>query len=375
MVHSRAVLHKLVQKVLVQMNKKLSILLLLSGGLLSCSEKNEQLHAAKLNQLASVDTTPATHITKDSAKFEIKGNHKMQVKLGQYAFALPDDWRDTSSYIFKTNDQKQALTVSFGKTREPLSLDELVTQRRQQLTDSMGDEVEFIAQGKGAISSLPAIYLSFEFGDQDKQYQEHWATAYYAENKYVTASYVGPKEDELLGATFKHIMETCLPSSQSVATQTTADYVWRNVHILLLKLPKALRPPRHYTYASPSGIKLKASLYNPGDDWPQGSVEEDASKDLRFGGAKGDIQNGEFGGFSVQQLEYEFQGGDPLEPTKYKAYRAQVAGLGGRLYLYVKGFESQTTQVNEVWHQLLASLQPNGEMLDEPVPVEEGKAL
>ncbi|MFT6898568.1 MAG: hypothetical protein ACJA13_002992 [Paraglaciecola sp.] len=347
----------------IEMMIKLCILLVLTGSSLSCLDKHTARQVTEPEKREPIEITSAIQSSSDSGIFEKIGSEQMQVKLGQYTFTLPHDWRDTSSYIYKAKDQKRALTVSFGKTREPLSLDDLISQRRQQLVDTMGDEVEFMSRGKGKISMLPAIYLSFRFGDQDKQYLEYWATAYYKENKYVAISYVGPREDELLGATFKHIMETSWPASQSVPEPVEPDYVWRQGHNLLLQVPMALSPPRHYTYESPSGIKLKASLYSPGDDWPKRSVQDDAAKDLRFGGTQGETHNGTFDGFAIGQLDYIFQGGDPLEPTLYRAHRAHVAGSGSRLFLFVKGNESQAKQIDEFWQQLLTSLRVDSESM------------
>lgn len=335
---------------------KLSTLLLLSGGLLACSDKSTQSQPREPTQQGSMGTHSAMQSTVERGVFEQQGNKKMQVKLGQYTFNLPDGWRDTSSYLYKAKDQKRALTVSFGKTRGSISLEQLVSQRRQQLTDSMGDGVEFLSQENGMISILPAIYVSFRFGDKNKQYLEFWATAFYAENKYVAVSYVGPQEDKSFAAEFKHIMATSLPISQAEPEQVADQYVWRQAHVLRFQAPIELKAPRHYTYVSPSGITLKATLYNPGESWPDNSVEDDTANDLRFGGSQGKLREEVFGELAIQQVDSVFQAGDPLEPTRYKAHRAHIAGLGGRLHLFVKGYESQNKQVDEFWQQLMTSL-------------------
>ena len=60
-----------------------------------------------------------------------------------------------------------------------------------------------------------------------------------------------------------------------------------------------------------------------------------------------------------KQIDYVFQGGDPIEPTQYRAHRAhqaQTAGFGGRLFLYLKGHASQTSQIDAVWLQLMSHL-------------------
>ena len=333
---------------------KLSTLLLLSCGFLACTDKSSPLRQPTQQQ--SIGIHSAIQSTVVSGVFEQQGNKNMQVTLGKYTFNLPDGWRDTSSYLYKAKDQSRALTVSFGKTRDNINLEQLVSQRRQQLTDTMGDEVEFLSQEKGMISILPAIYLSFRFGDKNKQYLEYWATAFYAENKYIAVSYVGPQEDKSFGVEFKHIMATSLPISQPEPEDVAAQYVWRQAHILRFQAPVELKAPRHYTYVSSNGITLKASFYNPGESWPDNSVADDTAKDLRFGGTQGKLQDDIFGDLSIQQLDAVFQAGDPLEPTRYKAHRAHIAGLGGRLHLFVRGFESQSQQVDEFWQQLMTSL-------------------
>jgi hypothetical protein len=335
---------------------KFSTILLLAGNFLACTDKNMQQPLPESAQREFVNKDSNSQPIIDNGVFEQKGNKQMQVKLGQYSFNLPSGWRDTSSYIYKAKDQKRALTVSFGKTRDSISLEQLVSQRRQEMVDVMGDEVEFISQEKGIVSTLPAIYLSFRFGDQNKQYREYWAIALYGDNKYLLVSYVGPQEDESFGVEFKHIVATSLPASQPEPEQVTAQYVWRQAHILRFQTPIELSAPRHYTYVSSNGITLKASFYNPEDRWPDNSLEDDAAKDLRFGGTPGETQYGIFGDLTIQQLGYAFQGGDPLEPLQFKAHRAQVAGFDGRLYLFAKGYESQTKQIDEFWQKLMASL-------------------
>ena len=110
--------------------------------------------------LACVDNQPAAsdagqHPDKAAKKvneptlkhtaFVQANNQKMLVKLGDFAFTLPENWRDTSSYTHKSKQQQVALTVSFGKTRDAISLEKFVTQRRQELSDTMGDKIEFLS--------------------------------------------------------------------------------------------------------------------------------------------------------------------------------------------------------------------------------------
>lgn len=281
----------------------------------------------------------------------------MQVKLGKFSFTLPGDWRDTSSYTYKAKDKKVALTISFGKTREAISLEDLVAQRRQHLSETMGDEIEFISQEPGKVAALASVNLSFSFGDQDKKYLEQWATAYYGDNKYVALSYVGPLEDESLAADFERIVNTCMPSSQAEPTEVDDGYIWRQAHILRMQVPESLVPPRNYTYVSTDGsLKLKASLYNPGDNWPNTSVADEAARDLRFGGTRGETQEEQYSDLVIEKIDYVFQGGDPLEPVSHKAHRAHAAGFGARLFLSIKGFESQSSQIDSVWQQIVASL-------------------
>lgn len=77
--------------------------------------------------------------------------------------------------------------------------------------------------------------------------------------------------------------------NQALAPEQIAEqYVWRQAHVLRLQIPEDLQPPIHYTYVSQDGsLKLKASLYNPDDSWTDNSVEDDVSKDLRFGQTQG----------------------------------------------------------------------------------------
>jgi hypothetical protein len=346
----------------VQINIKpilrLCAFLFVTGSLLACGD--DQSSTSEAGQYPDNAAKEVNALTLKQTVFEQERDQKMLVNLGGFAFTLPENWRDTSSYTYKSKQQNIALTVSFGSIRDPITLEKFVAQRRQALIDTMGDEVEFLSQEQGEIAMLPAIYQRFNFGDKSNQYQEYWATAFYAENKYISLSYVGPQEDKTLQATFEHIMVSCQPSSRPQPEHIAAQYVWRQAHILRLQIPEDLQAPRHYTYVSQDGsLKLKASLYNPGDSWPDTSVEDDAAKDLRFGGPPGTFSEEYQKNLGIQQIDYVFQGGDPIEPTLYRAHRAQIAGFGGRLLLYLKGNESQTRQIDAFWLELMSSLIEN----------------
>jgi hypothetical protein len=337
---------------------KLSTFLFVTGSLLACVDN--QSPTSEAGQYPDKAAKEVNELTLKQTAFMQARDQNMLVNLGDFAFTLPENWRDTSSYTYKSKQQNIALTVSFGTTRDSITLEKFVAQRRQELIDTMGDEVEFLSQEPGKIAMLPAIYQSFNFGDKSNQYQEYWATAYYAENKYISLSYVGPQEDTSLQATFEHIMVSCQPSSRPQPEQIAEKYVWRQAHILRLQIPEDFQAPRHYTYVSQDGsLKLKASLYNPGDSWPDTSVEDDAAKDLRFGGTPGTSSEEYQKDLGIQQIDYVFQGGDPIEPTLYRAHRAQIAGFGGRLFLYLKGNESQTSQIDAFWLQLMSDLIEN----------------
>jgi hypothetical protein len=334
---------------------RLSTFLFVTGSLLACVDN--QSATSEAGQYPDKAAKKVNELTLKKTAFVQARDQKMLVNLGDFAFMLPENWRDTSSYTYKSKQKNIALTVSFGKTRDSISLDKFVAQRRQELIDTMGDEVEFLSQEQGKIAMLPAIYQSFSFGDQSNKYQEYWATAYYAEDKYISLSYVGPQEDKTLQATFEHIMITCQPSSRPQPEQIAEQYVWRQAHILRLQIPEDHQPPIHYTYVSKDGsLKLKASIYNPGDNWPDNSVEDDAAKDLRFGGTQGTSSEEYQKNLGINQIDYVFQGGDPIEPAQYRAHRAQIAGFGGRLFLYLKGHASQTSQIDAVWLQLMSDL-------------------
>jgi hypothetical protein len=337
---------------------RLSTFLLVTGSLLACVDN--QSASSETEQYPVKAGKKVIELTLKQTAFMQERDQKMLVNLGDFAFTLPDNWRDTSSYTYKSKQQNIALTVSFGKTRDSISLEKFVAQRRQELIDTMGDDVEFLSTTQGKVAMLPAIYQSFSFGDQSNKYQEYWATAYYAANKYLTLSYVGPLEDKTLQATFEHIMVTCQPSSRPQPEKIAVQYVWRQAYILRLQIPEELQPPRHYTYVSHDGsLKLKASLYSPGDNWPDTSVEDDAAKDLRFGGTPGISREEYQNNLGINQIDYVFQGGDPIEPTQYRAHRAQIAGFGGHLFLYLKGNASQTSQIDAFWLQLMGDLITN----------------
>jgi hypothetical protein len=219
-----------------------------------------------MRQTPDKSTKKVNELTLKQTAFVQARDQKILVNLGDFAFMLPENCRDTSSYTYKSKQQNIALTVSFGKTRDSISLDKFVAQRRQELTGTMGDEVECLSQEQGEITMLPAIYQSFSFGELSNKYHEYWATAYYAEDQYISLSYVGPQQHKTLQAIFEHIMLTCQPSSRPQPEQISEQYVWRQAHILLLQIPESLQPPIHYTYVSQDGnLKLKASLYNPGE--------------------------------------------------------------------------------------------------------------
>lgn len=281
----------------------------------------------------------------------------MRIQLGDFAFTLPKSWRDTSSYTYKSNARQVALTVSFSRTRQAITLEELVAKRRQELSDSMGGEVEFQLEEPGKLATWPAVHQSFTFRGQSNTYLECWATAHCGENNYLTLSYVGPQEDKTLQTTFGQITASCQPSSLPHPKQVAEHHVWRQAQTLLLQVPKELQAPRHYGYVSPDGgVTLTGRLYEPGASWPAASVERDAANDLRFGGARGASCREQHDTLAIEQIGYVFVGGDPIEPTRCRAHRAQVDGFGARLSLYLKGDESQTSRIDAFWQQLMSDL-------------------
>jgi hypothetical protein len=284
----------------------------------------------------------------------------MLVKLGDFIFTLHVNWRDTSSYIYKSVEQKIALTVSFGKTRDGITLEEFVGQQRQELSEAMNDDIEYLTQEQSTVDSLPAVNQSFSFCVQSKKYQEYWSTAYYGENKYLRLSYVGLLKDKMLKATFDHILASSLLSSRSQPEKKSDHYVWRQANILRLQIPDYLQSPKHYTYASQDGsLKLKVSLYSPGDTWLYNRVEIDAAKDLRFGGHMGTSRVDYQKNLVIQQVDYLYQGGDPIEPQLYRAHRAQISGFGALLFLFIKGHESQTSQIDAFWLKFMNQMIEN----------------
>lgn len=159
----------------------LSTFLWVTGSLLACVDN--QLATSEAGQYPDKAAKKVNELTLKQTVFVQARDQNMLVNLGDFAFILPGNWRDTSRYTYKSKQQNIALTVSFGKTRDAIPLEKFVAQRRQELIDTMGDEVEFLSQEQCKIAILPAIYQSFSFGDQSNKYQEYWATAYYAENK------------------------------------------------------------------------------------------------------------------------------------------------------------------------------------------------
>jgi hypothetical protein len=294
-------------------------------------------------------------------------DQKMRIKLGSFIFSLPDNWRDTSSYTYKSEQQKQVLTVSFGKTREATTLDAFVAKRRQELSSTMGDKVKFLLQKQVKFATLPAIFQSFSFGDQSNRYLEQWVTAYYADNKYLTLSYVGPQDDKTLQATFEQILASGQTSTTPQPEQITDHYIWRQAQMLRLQIPDYLKPPRHYTYVSADGsFKLKASWYGTGDSWPDTSIEDDAAKSLRFGGEIGASNIEYLHNLAIEQVASVFQGGDPIEPVLYRAHRTQITGFGGRLILYIKANASKTREIDAFWLQFMSDLIADNTMIAKP---------
>jgi hypothetical protein len=342
---------------------RLGAFLSLSGSLLACFDDQSATLEAKQYTAKAVKKTDNLPDT----LFVPARDQKMLVKLGGFVFTLPSNWRDTSSYTYKSKERNVALTVSFGKTRDVITLEKFVAQRRQELSDSMGDDVEFLPHKRSEIANLPAIIQSFSFGDEANKYLEYWATAYYAENKYLTLSYVGPMDDKTLRSTFERITASGQSSSRPQPKQTTDHYLWRQADILRLQIPDYLQPPRYYTYVSPDGsLKLKVSLYNSGDSWFDNSLEGDAAKDLRFGGTPGIPSMKNINNVAIQQIAYDFQGGDPIEPTLFRAHRAQITAYGERLVLHIKGYASQVRQIDTFWLQFIADLIENSELNASP---------
>ncbi len=74
----------------------------------------------------------------------------------------------------------------------------------------------------------------------------------------------------------------------------------------------------------------------------------------------------------MEQIDYVFQGGDPIEPSQYRAHRAQIAGFGGRVFLYLKGHASQTSQIDTFWLQLMSDLIEHSTGPDSPKADEAG---
>jgi hypothetical protein len=334
----------------VQINSKqllrLCAFLFLAGSSSACFDQQAQTLAAGQGKAYAANTL-----------FAQARDQKMRVKLGPFNFSLPDNWRDTSSYTYKSEQKKHALTLSFGKTREAKSLDALVAKRRRDLSHAMGDEVNFLLLKQVEVATLPAIFQSFSFGDQSNRYLEQWVIAYYANNKYLMLSYVGPLDDKTLQATFEQILATALASTKPQPKQITDHYIWRHVQMLRFQIPDYLKSPTHYTYVSADGsFKLKARLYGRGESWSDTSLKDDAAKDLRFGGDVGASSIEYQHDLTIEQIATVFQGGDPIEPMFYRAHRTQITGFGGRLVLYIKAKASKTREVDAFWMQFMIDL-------------------
>ena len=340
----------------IKQSLRLCAFLVFAGSLAACYGQQTQTLVAEQNIARAASTL-----------FAQVRDQKMRVKLGSFIFSLPDNWRDTSSYTYKSEQHKHVLTVSFGKTREATTLDAFVAKRRQELSNTMGDEVKFLLQKQVEVATLPAIFQSFSFGDQSNRYLEQWATAYYADNKYLTLSYVGPQDDKTLQATFEQILASGQASTKPQPEQITDHYIWRQAQMLRLQIPDDLKPPRHYTYVSADGsFKLKASWYGTGESWPDTSIEDDAAKDLRFGGDMGATSRVYLHNLAIEQVATIFQGGDPIEPVLYRTHRTQITDFGGRLILYIKTKASKTRELDAFWLQFMSDLIADNTMITKP---------
>ncbi len=313
-----------------------------------------------LSGCASAAEQANSRVNSKQSAWQQHKDQTMQITVADFVFSIPDSWRDTSSYTYKSKDQSYALTVSFGKTRGQTSLEDLVQERQQNVQDTMGEEVEFMSQKAGEMATLPAIYQQLRFSDPGQQYQEFWATAFYGQNKYLLLSYVGPSEDHSLQATFEHIVTTSQPIAWPQSPLLSDEYVWRQAQILRLQVPTQLKPPRHYTFVSSDGsVNLKVSVYQPGDSWPDSSLREQAENDLRFGGKVGKVSEQVKSNLGIQEIDYVFKGGDPIEPSLIRAHRAQIAGFSGRVFVYLKGSESQAEKIDVFWRQFIDTLVAN----------------
>ena len=61
---------------------------------------------------------------------KVQDNKTVLVNLGCFTFSLPDTWRDNRSDSYQSKQQNSVLTVSFGKTREAITLEKIGAQRR-----------------------------------------------------------------------------------------------------------------------------------------------------------------------------------------------------------------------------------------------------
>lgn len=283
----------------------------------------------------------------------------MRVSLGDFSFTLPDSWRDASSYTYKSKTRPVALTVSVGRTRKFVSFAELADQRRHEVSETMGDDIEFLEEGVGNVATWPAVLQSFTFGGRDNRYWEFRATAYCGANNSLSLSYVGPQKDKTLQAIFSRITASCQPSSRPRSQHVAERYVWRQAHTVCLQMPEELEAPRHYSYVSPYGIILKARFCAPGASRPNTSIEDDTAHDLRFEGDRGTSSRERHNNFAIEQVDYVFQSGDPIEPTRCRAHRAQIDGFGARLSLYLRGDESQASRIDALWRHLMSDLVKN----------------
>jgi hypothetical protein len=326
------------------------------SSLFACSDKPTD--AATLKQAAL--ETVAFKINENETVPKEDAN--MLIRLENFSFTVPASWRDTTSYHYKSAQQNLAFTVSFGRTNQTILLEQYVDQRRQELTDTMGNEVEFSPQTATEIASMPAIIQAFHFGerDQSQRYSEYWLTAFYAENQYFTLSYVGPKEDKTLKDTFEHIVTSSQISSNAKRIEVKNGFVIRQANILSLQLPEQLQPPKHYTFVSPdSGLKLKVSLYPLEENWPDDSLEVNVAKDMRFGGKAESMSKELHQKIEIRKVAYTFQGGDPLEPTIFRGQRAEVTASEFRILLFVKGEGSQAAQLDSFWQQFISDFIEN----------------
>jgi hypothetical protein len=210
---------------------------------------------------------------------------QMRIESKEFSFAVPPGFNDETNYAFKDRDERELLTVIYGRaTPTTPTLESVIADRLGDMKDVLGGEMRIEQQSAASLAGVPARRASFTFEDRGTLFREQWVFAMLREPDYVHIAYVAPANDPQSALKFEHIISSVSPSGASTSPQATG-FERRQAGQIWLDVPTTLAFPSVYLIVSPGErVRLTLSVYNPRTSRePLRTLDEEIASDTQSG--------------------------------------------------------------------------------------------